>query len=164
MREFKASFYTRKRPEHTHFLLSDGTITPIERFPGMREGDIIIFKKTKPLSAKIGEDPIKSTFEKPYIAEELEIVGFLIERRGGVMSSIKRKIIQAGDKPGAIIKLTDEEWKSLLPLDRVCSNCKQYREGEDFNEHKFNFCKLGYYDEAAGVDEDFITCQMWEAK
>lgn len=56
---------TRTR-EHTHFLLEDGTIIKIEKFPHMRIYDTINFLESKPLSVDMDDGPLKVSLEKPY--------------------------------------------------------------------------------------------------
>lgn len=82
MKTYDLPLDSHKRRYHTHFLLSDGTITPIiGKFSKMRVGGTIRFQTLKPLPADMGNGPFEVTFDKPYSNEELEIIGFIKERK-----------------------------------------------------------------------------------
>lgn len=99
------------------------------------------------------------------------------------MSSIKRKIIQAGNKPGAVIQITEEEAEALkkemkergcfgyeikIDLRKCCETCKHCEikpAGEArclkeyWNRRKYSSAKCHCF-----INESVMKCDKWEAK
>lgn len=73
----KIFFDYEQKPGHTHYLLSNGAVTPIKKHPGKRYGDIIVFPNPVPL-----DEPVCSriiTVGVNHSHPEFQVVGFTRE-------------------------------------------------------------------------------------